>query len=141
MNPTYQDITLGNEILKWGDGMDNATATLVYGIVSAVQSVVPVIVYIFTTIVPPGWLPIRAIVYILMGVWTPFLMTWLGVAIFDSSDMRELMEDAVHLSFAGPFLLYWVGLGDMFMNARWDNWVWYTVMSLSLLYSLASICY
>ena len=114
---------------------------LIYGIVAAVQAGLPVIIFIFTTITPPGWAPIRAMVYVLMGCWTPFFMAWLGVVLFDSSEARNLMYDALHISLVGPFLLYWVGFADMFMEAQWTNWVWYTVMALSILYSLASICY
>ena len=92
-----------------------------------------------TTITPSGWLPIKTWTYVFCGVWTPVFMTWLGVVIFDSTEMRNLMHDAIHVSMAGPYLLYWVAMGDMFMNAQWTNWLWWVVGSTLLLYSVASI--
>ena len=68
-------------------------------------------------------------------------MTWMAVVIFDSSEMRNLMHDALHISMAGPYLLYWVAMGDMFMSAEWANWVWYTMLIIMLFYSAASILF
>ena len=92
-----------------------------------------------TTIEPAGWLPIRTWTYVFCGVWTPVFMTWLGVVIFDSTEMRNLMHDAIHVSMAGPYLLYWVAMGDMFMNAQWTNWLWWVIGSSLLFYSVGSI--
>ena len=92
-----------------------------------------------TTIEPAGWLPIRTWTYVFCGVWTPVFMTWLGVVIFDSTEMRNLMHDAIHVSMAGPYLLYWVAMGDMFMNAQWTNWLWWVIGSTLLFYSVGSI--
>ena len=114
---------------------------MIYGIVAAIQSVIPLIVFMITTITPPGYIPIKLLTYIFVALWSPTLFTWLAVVIFDSWEMRSLMKEAVHISAAGPFLLYWVGLADVLINARWADWGWWITIILFTAYSVASMCY
>ena len=65
---------------------------MIYGIVAAVQSVLPLIVFMVTTIAPPGYIPIKLLTYIFVALWSPVLFTWLAVVIFDSKEMRSLMK-------------------------------------------------
>lgn len=88
----------------------------------------------------PGWLPIKTLTYVLMGVWTPTFLTWMAVVFFDSMAMRDLMHQALHISMAGPYFLYWVGLGDYIMNADRSP-MWYVVFGVVGLWSIASIAY
>ena len=94
-----------------------------------------------TTIEPPGWIPMKMMVLVFVGIWSPTFFTWLAVVIFDSKEMRDLMHEAVTISTAGPYLLYWLALGDMFIGSRWTDWGWYVALVLMLAYSVASICY
>ena len=140
-DPQFDTGTLGSDILYLGNNIEDGAAVMIYGIVAAVQSIVPLIIFMVTTITPPGYLPIKLLAYIFIALWAPVFLSWLAVVIFDSKEMRVLMKEAVHISAAGPFLLYWVGLGDIFMNAIWADWGWWVTIILMVAYSIASICY
>lgn len=89
----------------------------------------------------PGYLPLKTFVYVFCGIWAPTFYTWMGVVFFDSFDMRTLFQEAISISAAGPYMLYWLAMGDILINARWNDWVWWTILTSMFLYSVASICY
>ena len=140
-DPQFDTGTFGSDILYLGNDIEDGAAVMIYGISAAVQSAIPLAIFMITQIVPPGYIPIKLFVYIFLALWSPVLFTWLAVVIFDSKEMRNLMKEAVHISAAGPFLLYWVGLGDIFINAIWTDWGWWITLILMTAFSVASICY
>ena len=94
-----------------------------------------------TTLVPPGYQSMKLFTNLIIGVWSPTFFGWLSVVIFDSQEMRTLYHLAIHISVAGPFALYWLALGDLFVKAEWAVWGWYLWILIMLAYTVASICY
>ena len=122
--------------------MEDGTALFWYAIAAAIQSVVPLLIYKVTQIESTfGYLPLRMFTYVLMGVWAPTFWTWLAVVFFDSHEIRNLMHEAIHVSVAGPFCLYWLGLGDILINAVLEDWAWWTLLIVAFLFSVASIAF
>jgi hypothetical protein len=157
VDPQFDVGNVGSTILSFGDGFSDGSALFWYGVIAGIQSTAPLIIYMITQGAPPattgtttttqagsitypGWLPIKTLTYVLMGVWTPTFLTWMAVVFFDSMAMRELMHQALHISMAGPYFLYWVGLGDYIMNADRSP-TWYVVFGVVGLWSIASIAY
>lgn len=75
-----------------------------------------------------------------MGVWAPTFFTWMAVVFFDSQEMRNLMHEALHISFAGPYFLYWIGLGDYMIHADYSQ-AWYWIGTFVVVYSVCSMAY
>ena len=94
-----------------------------------------------TTAVPPGWIPLKIIVNVFVGIWAPVFFGWIAIVLFDSKEMRTLMHEALHVSVAGPYVLYWLAIGDVFLQARWTDWGWYLTLIIGIAYTVASICY
>ena len=65
----------------------------------------------------------------------------MAVVLFDSQEFRVLMEEAVHISIAGPFLLYFVGIGDLMMNAVWTDWGFWVAWVVLTGYTVISLFY
>ena len=57
----------------------------------------------------------KVIVLVFIGIWAPVFFAWLAIVLFDSKEMRKLMHEAVHVSVAGPYVLYWLAIGDVFL--------------------------
>ena len=68
-------------------------------------------------------------------------MTWLAVVVFDSREMRTLMHDAVHISIAGPYCLYLVGIADLMMQAAWLDFGFWIALVFMMAYTVGSIVY
>ena len=113
----------------------------IYGIVAVVQAVLPVIIYITCAAIIPKYVAANFIVYVFQAIWWPFFLTWMAVVLFDSQDMRDLMSEALHISMAGPYLLYMVGLGDMWMKGSFTDWTWWIAMIFMVAYTAISLFY
>lgn len=124
-----------------GTGAVPTTTTSTTGTTGTTTTTTPTTTPTTTTLTYPGYLPLKTFVYVFMGIWAPTFFTWMGVVFFDSQEMRNLFHEAIHLSTAGPFVLYWLAMGDILINARWTDWVWWTILVVMFLYSAASICY
>lgn len=64
----------------------------------------------------------------------------MAVVFFDSQEMRNLMHEAIHISFAGPYALYWLGLGDFLINSDYSL-TWWIMGGLVFIYSIVSMAY
>ena len=142
MDAQFDTGTLGQDILYLGKDLEEGAAVFWYGLIAGLQSILAIGLYMLTTIEDSaGFLPFKIFVNTFVGIWSPTFFTWLGVVIFDSNAMRQLFAEAVHISVAGPFGLYWLGLAEILIAAIWDSWGWWLTICLMLVYSLVSILY
>jgi hypothetical protein len=84
------------------------------------------------------------VTYAAQGIWWPTFFAWLCVSFFDSKQVRGLFTDAVTISLAGPFLLYWVGWADILMSATiTKNWGILTIIFIVVIlaWNIGSIVY
>ena len=140
-DPLFDTGKAGPNILQIGDGIKDGTAVIVYGIAAVVQAIVPLIIYIFCAALIPSYVASRFIVYVFQAIWWPFFLTWMAVVLFDSQEFRDLMREAVHISIAGPFMLYFVGIGDLMMNAVWTDWGFWIAWLILTGYTVISLFY
>ena len=114
---------------------------MIYGIMAAVQGLLPLIIYIIIKAVIPAYLNGNALVLMFAGIWTPVFLIWLAVVIFDSHEYRDLFYEAVHLSTAGPYMLYLVGIADLMMKGAWADIGFWISMLFMMIYTVGSIIY
>ena len=68
-------------------------------------------------------------------------MTWMGVVLFDSTEMRKLMQEAAHITMAGPYMLYLVGIADLMMYGLWADIGFWISIVVMIAYTIGSVIY
>ena len=101
---------------EWVESMTLGKYTMIYGIMSWVLAIMPLVVHFFVNKTQSGQ-AFAMIVYIHQGVWWPVAMTHLALSLWDSEFMRRMFEIAIMMSISGPLMLYWVGFAHMWMRA------------------------
>ena len=114
---------------------------MVYGIVAAVQAVVPLIIFVTIKAFWPAYLNGTALVLMMAGIWTPVFTVWLAVVVFDSKEYRELFQEAVDLSTAGPYMLYLVGIADLMIKGAWGDLGFWLCLIFTTIFTVGSIIY
>ena len=141
IDPQFDTGTLHGDIVSFGKDITDDDAVLIYSIVALIQTAIPLTIYMLTTLVPPGYTSLKFSADIFIGVWAPTFFSWMSVVIFDSKEMRLLFKEAVIISTVGPFGLYWLALGDLFIQGQWAVWGWYLWIASLLVYTMVSVCY
>ena len=103
----------GAYIVGLGDDLKDSDAVFAFGIVAAVQALLPFILFVTLSQLLPVYMPGELMTYFAQAIWWPVFLAWIGISIFDNDLMRELYYISVLITLTGPFFLYWVGLADM----------------------------
>jgi len=135
---------VGTALTGLGDNITNDDAVLWYGIIAGIQPMVSLILFIALVTFVPEWSNLKFVTYASQGIWWPTFFAWLCVSFFDSEQVRGIFKNAVNISLAGPFLLYWVGWADILMSATISkNWGFLTFIFIFVIlaWNVGSIVY
>ena len=127
---------VGTALVGLGDKISNEDAVLWYGIIAGIQPMVALILFLALYNAVSEWKNLQFVTYAAQGIWWPTFFAWLCASFFDSKQVRGIFGQAVNISLAGPFLLYWVGWADILMTATINkNWGLLTIVFIVVIFA------
>lgn len=112
--------------------------------IAGIQALLPLLLYTILIGFVPEWNNLTFVTYAAQAIWWPTFFAWLCTSFFDSQQVRAIFRYAVMISLAGPFMIYWVGWGDILMSAsKTKNWGILTIIFVIVMfaYNVGSIVY